>query len=437
MNWLSRMKIAKRKATSKEIDIPLPNEVKDVTTEASKLIREFAPRISLVGRELWMERNTRVWQGPQVRALEYNRVGSTSNLGEVSTPQVKRLVCLQYLFLYGRQYGAVSFLSMIAAPFLLLAWVRILDNMVFEELHLIGVGALVSILLLEKGFRSYYSEYIRRKWDQASTPLVRVEAVYIWLGCVAFVPAIDVWIASILYLGTFLVGLFVWLAELGGLVPWTHYMDYVPVFVWLSPKSNINADLKDPNTWQVFGAIWDEYHYETHFRDPDYMREFMKISKDTPLKRIQLKIDNRWHSLSSSEKWAESPRSGTAFFFVGVTVFMISCLAITLLYIDPVFYQTNYPTSGYCFLFFIFLLVVFGIYRNYYPLVTDRGKDGWDIITTRDLDKYHLTHGKLVFLWNLDEEKAQLEICTKMQNPFIFDSEYLSDFRDPVKLKST
>ncbi|MHA1850724.1 MAG: hypothetical protein ACTSW8_05625, partial [Candidatus Thorarchaeota archaeon] len=87
MNWLSRMKIAKRKATSKEIDIPLPNEVKDVTTEASKLIREFAPRISLVGRELWMERNTRVWQGPQVRALEYNRVGSTSNLGEVSTPQ--------------------------------------------------------------------------------------------------------------------------------------------------------------------------------------------------------------------------------------------------------------------------------------------------------------------------------------------------------------
>ncbi|MFW9767513.1 MAG: hypothetical protein ACFFF9_07345 [Candidatus Thorarchaeota archaeon] len=430
MDWPSRMKVANSKASSKDIDIPLSSEARDVTVAASKLIRHFAPRISLVGRELWIERNSRVWHGPQGRALEYNKKSETVSPTGDGPPVPKRLVCLQYLFLYGRQYGAVSFLSMIAAPFFLLIWVRILDNMVFEELHLLITCALVSALLLEKGLRSYYYENIRRKRNQASTPLVRVEAVYIWLGIVAFVPTIDIWLASLLYIGTSLVGLLVWLAELGGLVPWTHYMDYVPVFVWLSPTSNESAELDDPNAWQVYGACWDEYHYETHFRDPEYMRDFMEIPEIKPLERIQLKIDNRWHSLASCETYAETPRGGTAFFFVGVIVFAISCLGITLLYLDPISYQANYPTSGYLFLVFVFLLVVFGVYRNYYPLVTDDGKGGWDALTKEGIDLYHLSHDKLVHLWNLDEKKAQLEIRDKMQDPFIFDSKYLSDFRD-------
>ena len=121
MDWPNRMKVDRLKKTFEEIDIPGSQLIEDVTKDAGALLRSFAPRISLIGRELWMERKSRVWHGPQIRALECRWDSEKKTPVENSDTRTRRM-CLQYLFLYGKQYGAISFLSMIAAPFLLLTW---------------------------------------------------------------------------------------------------------------------------------------------------------------------------------------------------------------------------------------------------------------------------------------------------------------------------
>ncbi len=422
LNWPKRMREHTLTSSYKEFETELADGVEDKTTVAGPLLRYFAPRVSLFGRELWLERKSRIWRGVQFRAT-------------VTKNDNKLRACLQYLFIYGKQAGVFSVLSMLGPTLFLLIWTRVLDNFIFDYYLLIVVTYVVGFPLVFVGLRSFPGELERRALGLPSRPLFRADLYYLVLGLSAFLVLFEFDIGIIMYSFFLSFVVLLMLLEYFEILPWVHNMDYVPVFIWIETDfgsgNNVESLLNQPESWSISKACWDDHHYATRSRTPSELTQCEGQTINLSEKRIQLKTDNKWHSLSCAKEWVENPRTSLGNSSLLIILMILLSAEVILLYISPELYESNYPWSGSAFILIVFLLVIVGSHRFHYPLVRDRGFEGWDYMTGAEIATYHLDREKLLTLWNLDDEEARLEIKSKMQDPFNSNPEFFKSFRDP------
>jgi hypothetical protein len=386
--------------------IALGAGIKDVTLEqgvADNLI-EFAPIIKLIGQEILVESRSPMWGGTLVRALETEESGSKRR-------------CLQYIYTYTVQRGAVSFFYNIVLPILLVVLAYIAPWLFGDWLDVFVVAVAAGVIALPLFFiaaAAHISDF--RDPDKegfhfrgatwllifGALPVALVYYLHGGLTDILGTVVTVLWWANWILLVVFLIG---WILSLFGVGPGSHRMDYVPVFVYL--KSN------DGRNWNFESACWDYYHYQAVCRD--------KSTEDLLRKgrRVRLIMNDPWHSLSLGSRI--NTRLGTG---IGALLLML-CLAFPIVSVPQGWLQP----WGVMFMFFLF--VVGGIIVAQMPL---GGGALSNLRRLRDLthlrERAYLSEEKIHLLWNLSDEKAQLVIRTKLQDPFRNYPQDSKTFRD-------
>jgi hypothetical protein len=396
------------------IDAKRPEGVHDVTTEAREQIKEFAPEAKLLGFDMRGERKSNTWGGVLVRALE-NPSGDTR--------------CLQYVYVYTFQRNIMSLFWTVVVPLMMLIWTFFVPFIfsaetallleIYQTSGFIGIiqtpgqtwvpilaTGFVGLPLFFTGLWPHLAEAMKgigsRFRFRATSPLVILGAM-MWF---AVFTDIALWIMIIVWA----ICLFVWRTS-----P-THKMDYVPVFVWIK---------KEGDQWEFDSASWDYFHYFTDKRPRTDLENEGGIIKGG--KRIQLLMDNPWHSMFLGSR---ELKIGLSLLSLSIIGLFVSLGALPLLVITQDI--TTYPWV-WLFIGFAFLLVATGSMVARFP---------FNLI--EDMDEYvkeeaHLTDDKLRILWNLGEKEedseARFVIVTKMQEPFNLQNKegYYVTFRDKLE----
>ncbi len=415
-------------------------EVSDVTAESVELLRDFAPDVKILGWQLKSEKKH--FGGVHYRAVK-NEDDSER--------------CLQYIYVYTKQLGAVSLLWMVFVPILMGIWgMFILQNFDTE----------ITLLLQAMSERNYARLL---PFNIESIPLMLTGGVWLPILLAGFAPHVGdyfnmpkgrwFYARSTTLLIPF--GIMQWLVVFNSLVPiilfvfggacaiyysfeWlkitksAHDMDYAPVFVWITKRTEeektsgcISEEKRDSDYWKFKSACWDYYHYSGVTKDEEDMTRSWgpytsKYLKDD--KRVRLLMDNTWHSFFLGSQI-------TSFFRASVVVFPLLIFTAFELFTSSI-YTDNYPTTVWMFAGLCFLAVLTGRTAARYPFSL---VDDWNrYIPSPDEDpeqsetywQHYLTPDKLSELWNLKEKQARFVIISKMQNPFHIRSDFYDTFRD-------
>jgi hypothetical protein len=274
------------------------------------------------------------------------------------------------------------------------AWVPILATG-FVSLPLFFTGLWPHLAEAKKGIGSRFR-------FRATSPLLPL-GVMMWF---AVLTDIALWVMIAIWA----ICLFIWRTS-----P-THKMDYVPVFVWIK---------KIGDDWEFDSASWDYFHYFTEKRPRADLETEGGILKGG--KRIQLLMDNPWHSMFLGSRELKAGLSLLTLAIIG----FFACLGVLpfLVFTQDI---TAYPWV-WLFIGFSFLLVATGSMVARFPF--DLIEDDEDYVK----EEAHLTDDKLRVLWNLGEKEedreARFVIVTKMQEPFNLQNKdgYYVTFRDELE----
>ncbi|MHA1934908.1 MAG: hypothetical protein ACW97A_06465 [Candidatus Thorarchaeota archaeon] len=411
---------------------------RDVTAESIELIEAFAPDLAVLGKQLKDEIKG-TFAGVQYRVVK----------NENDTQR-----CLQYVYIYTKQLGAVSFLWMVAVPLLMAfwgLWVQfsfpaeiLLALQAFENgtflwlLPLTDVGIPfwltggVWLPILFAGIFPHIIDYWnmpRGRWFY-----IRSTTLLILFGAVQLLAFANIIVsfALIVLAGIFFV---YWVLEKKKIGPSAHDMDYAPVFVWIEEAhqkgKKIPPEKSNPDHWKFESACWDYYHYLGVRKSEEEMEKNWIIYVAKYLKygrRIRLLMDNPWHSFAMG--------SQVRFFYKASAVALPTLLVISIVLQVSGLYNDLYPLSVWMFVLIGFLLVLSGRNVARYPseLVEEWSNylpEAVEDPTHSEVYKmYHLNDEKLREIWNLREKKARLVIISKMQDPFHLRSDFYENFRD-------
>ncbi|MFW9887955.1 MAG: tetratricopeptide repeat protein [Candidatus Thorarchaeota archaeon] len=436
---------------------------RDVTAVSLELLRAYAPDLILLGRQLLAEKKEKE---DEKKDRKDNKKDKKEGFAGVQYRAVKKeddkARCLQYVYVYTQQLGAVSLLWMCFVPLLMAIWgwwVRFafpaeiaLAREAVESgnflwliplsdaaipFWLIG-GVWLPILLA--GVFPHIIDYMnmpRGRWFyvRSTTPLIAFGVIQLFAFINAIIPFLLGSLAVVLFI--------VWGFEQRKMSPSAHAMDYAPVFVWIreyekeelreahQKGKKIPDDKKDPNHWRFDSACWDYYHYFGVKKKEKDMKKNYHIYTANYLqegKRVRLLMDNPWHSFA---------RGSQVQWFYKASIGALPILLASSIWIwASGLYDNYYPLSVWLIALFAALIVLCTRNIARYP---SELVDNWsDYLPNQDANleesdvyrEYHLTDEKLRELWNLTEKEARLVIISKMQNPHHSRSDFFENFRD-------
>ncbi|MFW9798561.1 MAG: hypothetical protein ACFFE2_16095, partial [Candidatus Thorarchaeota archaeon] len=460
--------------TTEQITIWLAPDVMDVThePEVQEQIRRYAPDIRQLGVGLYRERYGRrnIWGGLLVRCLETKTAESQTDA------RLRR--CLQYIFIWTKQQSAVSAFWMVIVPFLMGLWGLIMRELyaplivnlqasirasfwgtllTWSDLLLpILATGLVTLPLLASGIWDH-------RWDlQVGSGLtIRSTTLLIPFSFLMWFAAFSWIIPTIILVFTIFVSFLYWVLDQLGLAGTSHYMDYLPVFIWL--KQNDTGD------WEVDRGYWDRHHYSIEYKEADELRKprywFLSPNLSTRIdqdgdveERVRLQMDNPWHSVR--------PGGSVQRFFLFLSVIGLIVLIPVALLIFTSGQYTEINNGGFIFVLSC-SLVVLGfrtIMRTSSQLMPSQELKNLQLPTSpaelnlfSDETKNHLNEARLRILWNLvktedtghwilkrirsivrggkefqPDIRPRFVVITKIQDPFNFYglSRYYKSFRD-------
>ncbi|MFX0107987.1 MAG: hypothetical protein ACFE7R_06875 [Candidatus Hodarchaeota archaeon] len=386
-----------------------PVEVKDCTPETGEQIVEFAPDIDLLGFDMRAERRGETWGGVLVRTLE--------------NPTKDRR-CLEYVYVYTRQHTVISFFWMVFIPLLMLIWTFFVpfvfpaEMALFEAIiqtgdfmdFLLSPGeawipvlatGLVCTPLFVTGLWPHLSE--ARK-GQDSRFRFRSTTLLIFLGALMW---------GVLFNELFLWAMIlIWgiCAMFWRVKPTGHEMDYIPIFVWIK---------KEGDNWEFDSAAWDYFHYNAEKMSREELKAEGALKRG---KRVQLLMDNPWHSLFLGSR---DIREGLNMVTGGIVLLIISLGLLWGIFFED--FLAGYAWRNWAIVGIFFLFVLSGSIVARFP--SSLIKDSSDY----KKDGAHLTDEKLRILWNLgtDEEgkKGRFVCVSKIQDPFRAEADFTT-FRD-------
>jgi hypothetical protein len=372
--------------------------------EQVQLAKKFLPHIDARGFELRWD-TKKYFVGPFFRVFAH--------------PSNDRRACIQYLYVWSRQNWPISsFFTYYWWPMLgLLSLLPgIIQNIGIVETRVPLVAFAIGMVAWGT-FRTLHPQKMRcfknDTW-YAVGGIVLIIAIgiqsakgWIWSLVIISLAAVAMWIVLRFALGDI-----------------EHVMDYAPVFIYLR-----KAGLE----WRIERVRTDLWHYES----VDFAGKVLKdmTSGDT----IFLDTDNVWHSFRKGHRhgkhstlayhmyvilWAVVYASALAFIGVGV----LQAVFGFLLFI-PSF-------DTYWLVFYSVLATVILILLNekgVTPISDPLNLKIVGMAIFEEWEKRILTLSKLLHLWNMADEKADLTIRKKLQNAFrtSFDKSFWRTFRDP------
>lgn len=438
-----------KKYLSLEPDKKLNEEV-EWNKELEQMIQFFAPKIRLVGWGLWSERFG-LWRSLRQRLglntddiekapKSYRQIKSW---GGAYTRVMKNCNdswrCLQYLYIYTRQKGTISFFWNGVVPFLMATWGFALPWFInslnpdswlpgysFEKLLVLMVPF---VFLFFEGLRPHfydikYSQEEARLQFRATTVLVPFSLLFI-LG-----PLSDLFLYGLYAGAAFFV--VIWLLEFLTVLPSAHKMDYVPVFVWvakLDPNKLENQQKIDSyktmieregerqivDLWYPVCVTWDDGHY--HAKTLHYFKEESFISPEIPAvkrasQRLVLDMRDSWHSLGGGpiQFYRRRLRSREYSVISALFICIVWILSFPRLFgsLESLFsFSFSFSSYEITTLLQVFLLACSLAFLSHRSVLVPDGSYS------------HLDEEKLKTLWNL-REASRLKIITKLQNPFMF-----------------
>ncbi len=348
-----------------------------------ELAARFMPHLDGRGIELrWDTRD--LYLGVLYRVLE-----------DPETPDRK---CIQYIYLWSKQNWPISqFFTGYFWPILTLV-------VLFERAHVeaflpfVGLGTAlifygIAKTLYPKRLRCFKND----SWYSLAGALLigSLAWQYPYAPYVSVVAAIIIFVAVRFVLGP----------------PPEHYMDYGPVYVYLRNNGG--------SGWRIDSVVYDNFHYETAEAREGELAGHLR--NDT----LYIRTDNMWHSFQldrphSSLKDSALFFSATLAAWAGVYVLA----ALFLLGFVPLQSVVHATITG-------IIAPIALIFLNSVATTPISPKTQ---TLPRESDKWILTHYKLVHLWNMIDEKADLVIRKKLQDPFRSrrDKGYWRTFRDPT-----
>jgi hypothetical protein len=221
----------------------------------------------------------------------------------------------------------------------------------------------------------------------------------------------------------------VWVLEFLAVLPSSHKMDYVPVFVWIARVTEEQLESIVQNVSKVYGEkthmvidhwrrvfswlpiclTWDDGHYHAktlrYYSDDQSIFQLRSLNEEGP-EELVLDMRDAWHSLGGGP--IRLSRTMGRFNEYGV-VFMTYMMVVVVAFL-PLFFFTN-DDGLIIFMSMIGLpLIPLTFAFTFLSHRSDLVKD----------DSYsYLDKDKLKTLWNL-REASRLKIITKLQNPFMF-----------------
>ncbi len=432
---VKHLKGTQREYVKLEPDKSLNDEVK-WDDELQRMIQAFAPRIRLIGWGLWSERfglrdTLRKWLGrgkeeSDKAPIEY---GDIKSWGGAYARAIKNKDdswrCLQYLYIYTRQKGTISFLWNVVVPGLMAAWGFVLPWLFnsfapglwrpgFTLEKSLALGGICLVLFYE-GFRPHLYD---AKYSQEETALqFRATTMLMPFSLALFLSSIsDVFLYGLMVGVAFFA--VVWILEHLMVLPSAHKMDYVPVFVWVAREEQQDLDEfyqligTDPrlvlddrfrhvwlydSQWMPICVTWDDGHYRAktlRYAHPD--------KRDPPV----LDMRDSWHSLGGGPVEPGLKARYREFWSIYVPLLFVT-LVLYYIVIDPASqFVYNWVFFPLTFVPLIILAVSLAILSHRSVLVPDRSYS-------------YLDEDKRNILWNL-RESSRLKIITKLQNPFMF-----------------
>lgn len=396
-----------RIAPSTDIDAslifqPELGDVKEMTSEEQvQYAKKFLPHIDATGFELrWDTKKNFV--GPFFRVFSH--------------PNNNARVCIQYLYIWSRQSWPISsFFTYYLWP--MLGLLSLLPEIVEGIVSVVAVSALAIVMIGWGAFRTFHPQRTR---------CFKNDTWYV-IGGVVLITALRLqsmlgWIWGFVIISFAAVVL--WIVMRFGLGDIEHVMDYGPIFIYLR---KIGAQ------WRIERVRTDLWHYET----VDFAGKVLQAmtSGDT----IFLETDNVWHSFKNGH--SHGKHSTLAYHVYAILWAVVYASAFTFIGIgaaqrifDMLSFLPSFDT--YWVVFYSLLASVALILlneRSVTPISDPSNLKIVDMAIFEEWDKRILTSSKLLHLWNMVEEKADLIIRKKLQNPFRTwrDKSFWRTFRDP------
>lgn len=392
----------------------------DNPSEVGSFAEAFYPTVSTRGVELLDENNSPAWAGTQHRLLE-------------SLDGTERV--LQLLLVWTKQRYIFSYYYNMMVPFLLGLFGIILVSSAKEESQAeatLAVSLVVAVLWLLGGpilVRSLWRYYHDRSIVVRNPQFFPIYGILflvaladiadkfhsqgsqlLFLEVFGNVMDVNVPIVSVLFFGiTALTGILIFIFGDKTIVA-SHDMDYGPIWVYLTQSSGFEElERTKPTSWQISRVCFDAYHYDVKCYTRGELIELKALRNG----RVQIDIDNNWHSfhLSSSSPQAMATN---VFSYVGIIIALVSIIGLILA--PFVLWGTSYLIILDTILF---LTMMGGLYLTVALFRSSLVEVGVSVFrSTLESPKYYLTPTKLHILWNLRAEEARLKIHEKYLDPF-------------------
>jgi hypothetical protein len=365
-------------------------------SEQLETAKKFLPHLDGKGFELrWDTKNHYV--GPFFRVLQH--------------PDDDTRRCIEYIYVWSRQVWPISgFFTYYFWP--LLSFMALIPWSVGGLLGWSGNVSLGLVLVLFGSYRTLHPREMRcfknDTWYIGGGILLLLASLLpaLWAFVIPIVSAIGLFVLRRYILGET-----------------EHIMDYAPVFVYLKRKGS---------DWQIARARIDRFHYDT--TELGFNDLYAYVSGET----LFLETDNIWRSFKFAKVHGKHERwSYYGYVAMWSALYLITAIAVAAAALPKVFFLAESQWGGFWLVAWSLgaTLAIIGLNEVATTPISDSGFRAF--VSPRfieQLEKHVLDQNKLVHLWNMVDDKANLVIRKKLQNPFrtASDRSYWRSFRDPT-----
>jgi hypothetical protein len=203
-----------------------------------------------------------------------------------------------------------------------------------------------------------------------------------------------------------------------------HVMDYGPVFIYLKKKQG---------EWKISRSRIDKFHYDTTELGSNNLLPCVSG------KTLFLETDNIWRSFKFTKVHREHGR-GSYYGLIALWATLNAGIAVVVLLknlLPGIFYPAESQLGSLWLVAFTFVAAMAIIELNEIVRTPISDPGLRSVVSRRfveQMERHVLDENKLVHLWNMVDEKANLVIRKKLQNPFrtAGDKSYWKSFRDPA-----
>lgn len=386
------------------------------TTEDIGLALKFLPHLDGKGFELFSD-TQKYYVGPFFRILNY-------------PGRNKAQKCIQYLYIWSVQVWPISafftfFLWPLLAAVAAIPW--LLNGSPIAQVIMILLAAVMIVIGIFRTLRPPEMKCFKNDTFHLVGGSLLLAALF-FLPYGALIPLA----AAIILL---LVRKYV-LKEI------EHVMDYAPVFVYVK---------KVHGNWHIDRVRIDKFHYEAlelggkRVGEPGYGDPSEDLNthlspedkKDEKDRQLYLETDNVWHSFRFAKHHSSHfDQIERVYLLLWICIYTAAGALVgfdVLKHLFPAIFQF-WPDVG------VFVLLagpsILGlIFLNEAATIPISDPSDQSLVSeiSKEHSKWVLGRTKLAHLWNMSDDKANLIIRKKLQNPWrsIFDTPFWKTFRDP------